>query len=48
MSMTPMKDNNAGPPWWDLPLAVAMILVALAVVILFIMNFTGPTTNIIP
>ena len=40
--------KEVSPPKWDKPLAVLLVLAAIAVVVLFILNYTGPATAVVP
>ena len=49
MAIKPLgkKKKDEGPPWWDIPLAALLIIVFLAVLAFFVLQYTGPATNII-
>ncbi len=49
MGVTPLKSKkDDGPAWWDKPLAVVLVLVFLAIIALFVMQYTGPATTVVP
>jgi len=47
MAVTPLKTKKeSGPAWWDKPLAAIMIIVFVAVLVLFVLQYTGPASAI--
>ena len=47
MAVAPMKKEE-GPPKWDKPLAIIIALVFLAIIVMFVLQYTGPATAFSP